>query len=591
MSDADYTEAEQAYEEYEELEEQVRRNAIYNRRRFEGLQVDPEIDFYPEVADREPGDSNIVRFGFDLHPQVTFWSAGFLVVFLGYALFFQEQASDTLNSVLGFVNGTFGWFFIMAANIIVLMAAYFAFSRFGKIRIGGPTARPEFSTGAWYAMLISAGMGIGLMFWSVAEPIFHVSSPAPFFGVEPNTGPAGEAALATTFFHWGLHPWSIYALVSLGLAFFAYNRGLPLTFRSVFYPVLGKRIYGPWGNAIDILTVLATLFGLATSLGFGVQQVSAGFNFLFGWPDNTGFQVLLIALITGAATLSVVAGLDGGVKRLSQINIYLALAFMVFILIVGPTLFILSVFTESLGTYVGALPALSWWNEAFTGTNWQGSWTVFYWAWWISWSPFVGMFIARISKGRTVRELILGVVAFPSMLSFFWMSVFGGTALNLQLEGIRDVATAVSENVATALFDMLEAFPLTQVTSLLGVVLVISFFVTSSDSGSLVVDHLTSGGKLDSPVPQRVFWAIMEGAIAAILLLGGGLGALQTAAVATGLPFAAVLLLMCWSIYTAFDQELDLLEGHYDAELFRSRHQGLLEHLGVEQPTETTKEA
>ncbi|MDH3250478.1 MAG: BCCT family transporter, partial [Acidimicrobiia bacterium] len=275
----------------------------------------------------------------------------------------------------------------------------------------------------------------------------------------------------------------------------------------------------------------------------------------------------------------------------SQINIYLALAFMVFILIVGPTLFILSVFTESLGTYVGALPALSWWNEAFTGTNWQGSWTVFYWAWWISWSPFVGMFIARISKGRTVRELILGVVAFPSMLSFFWMSVFGGTALNLQLEGIRDVATAVSENVATALFDMLEAFPLTQVTSLLGVVLVISFFVTSSDSGSLVVDHLTSGGKLDSPVPQRVFWAIMEGAIAAILLLGGGLGALQTAAVATGLPFAAVLLLMCWSIYTAFDQELDLLEGHYDAELFRSRHQGLLEHLGVEQPTETTKEA
>ncbi|MDH3250679.1 MAG: BCCT family transporter, partial [Acidimicrobiia bacterium] len=314
MSDADYTEAEQAYEEYEELEEQVRRNAIYNRRRFEGLQVDPEIDFYPEVADREPGDSNIVRFGFDLHPQVTFWSAGFLIVFLGYALFFQEQASDTLNSVLGFVNGTFGWFFIMAANIIVLMAAYFAFSRFGKIRIGGPTARPEFSTGAWYAMLISAGMGIGLMFWSVAEPIFHVSSPAPFFGVEPNSGPAGEAALATTFFHWGLHPWSIYALVSLGLAFFAYNRGLPLTFRSVFYPVLGKRIYGPWGNAIDILTVLATLFGLATSLGFGVQQVSAGFNFLFGWPDNTGFQVLLIALITGAATLSVVAGLDGGVK-------------------------------------------------------------------------------------------------------------------------------------------------------------------------------------------------------------------------------------------------------------------------------------
>ncbi len=327
--------------------------------------------------------------------------------------------------------------------------------------------------------------------------------------------------------------------------------------------------------------MLATLFGLATSLGFGVGQAAAGLNFLFDWPTGTGFQVVLIAVITGLATISVVAGLDAGVKRLSQINIYLAMAFMIFIIIVGPTLFIFSVFTQGLGEYIGVFPQLSFWAEAFTGTTWQQGWTIFYWGWWISWSPFVGMFIARISKGRSVREIILGVMAFPTLLSALWMSVFGGTAINLQLEGIRDVATAVNENVATALFDMLQAFPLSNFTSLLGIILVVSFFVTSSDSGSLVVDHLTSGGKLDSPKPQRVFWAVMEGLLAAVLLIGGGLGALQTAAITSGLPFALVLLVMCWSLYVAFHEELDLLESHYDAALFRSRHGALLEHHGL----------
>jgi choline/glycine/proline betaine transport protein len=396
------------------------------------------------------------------------------------------------------------------------------------------------------------------------------------FNVEPDTPLAAKAALATTFFHWGIHPWGIYALVSLALAFFAYNRGLPLTFRSVFYPLLGERVYGAWGNVIDVLTVLATLFGLATSLGFGVQQAGAGLEFLFGWPNTPGFQVLLIVVITGIATMSVVAGLDGGVKRLSQLNVYLAGGFLLFIVVVGPTLFLLSVFIQSIGFYGQVLPELSFWNEAFSEPGWQAGWTVFYWGWWISWSPFVGMFIARISKGRSIRELILGVVIVPSMLSFLWMSVFGGSAVYLQLEGVIDLATAVNEDVATALFVMLEAFPLTQVTSVVGVLLVVSFFVTSSDSGSLVVDHLTSGGKLDSPKPQRVFWAVMEGAIAAVLLLGGGLGALQAMAIASGLPFAVVLLVMCWSMYTAFDEELDLLEEYYDAALFRRRHPTLV---------------
>ncbi len=582
MAEEDLTEVTEAYEDWEEEERRRRREAIRDRKPFEGLQVDPEIDFYPEVADREPGDTNIVKWGFDLHPQVTFWSAGILVVFVALTLIFQDQASGVFGEVLSFVGNSFGWLYILAANIFVVVGFFFAFSRYGKIRIGGPRAQPEFSTPAWYAMLISAGMGIGLMFWSVAEPIFHLTGPPPLFGAEPLTGAAGKAALATTFFHWGLHPWGIYALVSLALAFFAYNRGLPLTFRSVFYPILGKRIYGAWGNVIDVLTVLATLFGLATSLGFGVGQAAAGLNFLFGWSTSTAFQVTLIAVITGLATMSVVAGLDGGVKRLSQLNIYLAMAFMLFIIIVGPTLFIFSVFTQGLGEYIAVLPELSFWAEAFTGTTWQQGWTIFYWGWWISWSPFVGMFIARISKGRSVREIVLGVMAFPTLLSALWMSVFGGAAINLQLEGIRDVATAVNENVATALFDMLQAFPLSNFTSLLGIILVVSFFVTSSDSGSLVVDHLTSGGKLDSPKPQRVFWAVMEGLLASVLLIGGGLGALQTAAITTGLPFAIVLLVMCGSLYVAFHEELDLLESHYDAALFRSRHGALLAHHGLD---------
>ncbi len=581
MADEDLTEVTEAYEDWEEEERRARREAIYNRKPFEGLQVDPEIDFYPEVAHREPGDTNIVKWGFDIHPQVTFWSAGILVAFISLTLIFQDAAADVFGEVLSFIGNTFGWLYILAANVFVVVGFFFAFSRYGKIRMGGPEAKPEFSTAAWYAMLISAGMGIGLMFWSVAEPIFHLAGPPPLFGVDPVSGEAGKAALAVTFFHWGLHPWGIYALVSLALAFFAYNRGLPLTFRSVFYPILGERIYGTWGNVIDILTVLATLFGLATSLGLGVGQAAAGLNFLFGTPTGTGFQVLLIAIITGAATMSVVAGLDAGVKRLSQLNINLAIIFMLFIIVVGPTLFIFSVFTQSLGEYISVLPQLSFWSEAFSDTTWQQGWTIFYWGWWISWSPFVGMFIARISKGRSVRELVLGVMAFPTLLSALWMSVFGGTAINLQLEGVRDVATAVNENVATALFDMLQAFPLTQLTSLLGIILVVSFFVTSSDSGSLVVDHLTSGGKLDSPKPQRVFWAVMEGVIAGVLLIGGGLGALQTAAITTGLPFAVVLLIMCGSLYVAFHEELDLLESHYDAALFRSRHGALLAHHGL----------
>ncbi len=589
-TDINLTEATLALQDFEEAEERRREEAISNRQSFEGLQIDPDIDFYPEVADREPGDRNIVRPGFDIHPQVTFWSAGFLVVFISLSVFFSDQTSEVFSTILDFINGKLGWFYILDFNIFVLVAMYFAFSRYGKIKLGGPFALPEFSTPSWYAMLLSAGLGIGLMFWGVAEPIFHFTSPPPLFaGVEPGTADAGKAALATTYLHWGIHGWALYGLVALALGFFAYNRGLPLTFRSIFYPILGPRIYGPWGHAIDILTVIATLFGLATSLGFGAQQAAAGLNKLFGAPDNLLFQIILILGITGLATISVVAGLDAGVKRLSELNIWLAGAFLIFVLLVGPTLFVLSLFTQSLGYYVQVLPEFAFWNAAFTETQWQAWWTIFYWGWWISWSPFVGMFIARISKGRSVRELLVGVIFLPSILCFLWMSVFGGSAINLQMTGERDVATAVNENVATALFDMLEAFPLTSIVSFVGVLLLISFFVTSSDSGSLVVDHLTSGGKLDSPKLQRVFWAVMEGLVAIALLIGGGLSALQTAAVSIGLPFSVILLVMCWSMKKAFTEELDLLESHYDEQIFRTQHSGLIAQV-KERLTEGVKQ-
>jgi choline/glycine/proline betaine transport protein len=484
-------------------------------------------------------------------------SVTILVVFILMTLMFKEDASELFKAVLATVTSTAGWFLILVTNIFIIAALYFALGKFGEIRIGGKDAMPEFTTLGWYAMLLSAGMGIGLMFWSVGEPMFHYLTPSPMFGdIEAMTPEAAQAAMGVTYFHWGLSPWSIYAIVGLGLAFFAYNRGLPLTIRSIFYPLLGDKIYGFWGNLIDVLSVLATLVGLATSLGLGVQQINAGLFFLFGMPISTTSQVTLIAVITAIATLSVMAGLDNGVKRLSQLNMVLAGLFMLFMLMAGPTIYILGGFTQTLGYYFTILPELSLWTETFRGTNWQASWTVFYWAWWISWSPFVGMFIARISKGRSVREFLFGVIVIPTLLSFVWMSVFGGSALFVQSTGITDLAAAVNEDVATAMFVMLSSFPFADVLSFVAVILVTVFFVTSSDSGSLVVDHLTSGGKLESPTPQRVFWAMMEGAIAAVLLVGGGLATLQAASVSTGLLFAVVLLVAVYSLYIGLSQEL-----------------------------------
>jgi choline/glycine/proline betaine transport protein len=511
---------------------------------------------------RRPGDRNFTAKGFDFHPEVFLVSGGLILLFVVFTLLFQEPAETAFGAIQSFISGALGWFMILAVTTFLLFTVILAFTKLGNVRLGGPNAKPEFPTFAWVSMLISAGMGTGLMFWSVAEPIYHFQDPPVVVGtIAPDTADAARQAVGITFFHWGLHAWGIYALVGLSLAFFAFNWGLPLTIRSVFYPLLGEKIYGWQGNAIDVLAIASTLFGLATSLGFGVQQTNAGLNFLFGLQISTPVQVGLIAIITGFATASVVSGLGNGVRRLSELNMILAGLLLVFVLVVGPTVFLLNDFVETTGYYLAYLPTMSFWTETFNDVGWQNGWTVFYWGWWVSWAPFVGIFIARISKGRTVREFILGVLLLPTALTFLWMSAFGGTALSLELrEGATGIISgAVSENVATALFVMLEQLPLTGITSFIAIILVVVFFVTSSDSGSLVVDSLASGGKLESPVPQRVFWAVLEGVVAATLLLGGGLSALQTAAISAGLPFAVVLLVMCFSIYKGLSYEHDVI--------------------------------
>ena len=491
---------------------------------------------------------------FDIHKPV-FWPASFLIVsFIVATLIVGDPMETVFANVQKFISDYGGWFFIMVTNLFLFFCIYIGFSKLGSIRIGGKDAIPEFSTGAWFAMLFSAGMGIGIIFWGVAEPMNHFLNPPIDTGTERGNA---MQAMGFSFLHWGLHAWGIYALVGLALAFFAFNRKLPLTIRSVFYPILGDRIYGWVGDLIDVLAVLATLFGLATSLGLGVQQVSSGLNYLFDLPDNVTTQVLLIAGITAIATVSVVLGIDKGVKKLSEINIRVAAVFLLFVLAVGPTLYIFESYIQNIGYYIQKFFQLSFWTESYMAedkADWQDGWTVFYWAWWISWSPFVGMFIARVSKGRTVREFITGVLLVPTLLTFFWMTTFGGSGIFLEMGGL-DIGKEITGNVSTSLFVLLDAFPLSGIASAIGVVLVINFFVTSSDSGSLVIDSITAGGKLDAPVGQRIFWAVTEGAVAAVLLVGGGLTALQTAAITTGLPFAFVLLVMMYSLHKGLNRE------------------------------------
>ena len=530
----------------------------------------PDGAVNPIDTDYQVGQDNIIvnvgPFGLDIHNRVFAISGLLVVAFVVLTLAFQNQVEPMFSGMRSWLTSNLDWFFLGAGNIFVLVCLVVAFSPLGKVRLGGTEATPDYSYLGWFSMLFAAGMGIGLMFFGVSEPLSHFGSAmggtAVENGVRTNWAPLGAAAgdaeaatrlgMAATIFHWALHPWAIYAILALGLALFSFNKGLPLTIRSVFYPLLGERVWGWPGHLIDILAVLATLFGLATSLGYGAVQASSGLNFLFGVPLGDTTQVLLVIGITAIALVSVVAGLDAGVKRLSEINMALALLLMLFVILVGPTLDIVTGFFANLGAYLQHLPALS--NPVGReDANFSQGWTAFYWAWWISWSPFVGMFIARVSRGRTVREFIVSVLIVPSLACVLWMTVFGETAIT-QL--VRDGYEAASKaELPLQLFTMLDALPLAQITSFIAIVLVVVFFVTSSDSGSLVIDVISAGGKVDAPVPQRVFWAVFEGLVAIALILGGGLVALQAMAVSTGLPFTVVLLVASMAIIKGLASE------------------------------------
>jgi BCCT family betaine/carnitine transporter len=505
----------------------------------------------------EVGQDNLRRWGMDVHHPVFWIAAGLVLIFVIGVLLAPEAAKGAFDGAKWWSIAAFDWLFMLGGNIFVVFCLALIVLPVGKIRLGGAAAKPEFSTMSWFAMLFAAGMGIGLMFWSVAEPTAYYTGwyETPL-GVEAYTPEAAHQAMNATMFHWGLHPWAIYAVVALSLAFFSYNKGLPLTIRSAFYPLIKEHSWGPFGHLIDTVAVLATLFGLATSLGFGAQQASAGLAFLFGFEAGITTEVAIIIIVTAIALISVLRGLDGGVKVLSNINMGIAGVLLLFVLVVGPTAVIFSTMGSTLVGYLGNVVTYSNWvgreDEA-----WLQGWTVFYWAWWISWSPFVGMFIARVSYGRTVREFIIAVLLIPTLVTLVWMSVFGGTALDQVQNGIGALANGL-DKVELAMFQMLENLPLAMVSSAIGIVLVLVFFITSSDSGSLVIDAITAGGKVDAPVVQRIFWVVIEGVVAAALLFGGGadaLTALQAAAITVGLPFTLVLIVMCLCLYMGLRHE------------------------------------
>ena len=511
---------------------------------------------------------NFTRFGLDLNPIVSFASGIFIIFFSLYALFNLDQVSRWFDIINEAIVMNFDWLIILSSNIFIIVCLFLALSRLGTVRIGGVHAQKEFSNFAWYSMLLSAGMGIGLMFWAVGEPLYHFVQAPPIF----ESPEAAETAMATTFLHWGLHPWGIYALMSLGLAFFAFNMQLPLSLRSLFYPLFKEKISGPLGDVIDTFAVLSVLFGLATSLGLGIQQINSGLDYIMGIGFNVGIQVILIVIITLIAIVSVISGIDKGIKFLATLNMKIAFIFMMIIFLLGPSGYIIRLFSNSLGLYLGNIVQDAFYVSG--GSPWQGEWTIFYLAWWISWSPFVGMFIARISKGRTVRELILGVLIVPSLLSFFWLSVFGGTAISINNVLDGSLFAVVQDNLPVALFEMINYLnvPLLADAARIGMfilatVLVIVYFITSSDSGSLVVDKMTSGGKVNTPTKQRVFWCSMEGLIAAVLLVIGGekaLEALQTAVISAGLPLSIILVVMIISlikgIEMAYKRQMKILD-------------------------------
>jgi len=493
---------------------------------------------------------------FDISKPVFIPAAIITLLFVSFTILFSEKANSGFLGFQTYMSKNYGWFISLSINYFLFFVLYLAFSKYGNIKIGGKDAKPSFNKFSWVSMLFSAGMGIGLVYFSVAEPMLNFNHPI-VKGVTDLEN--ARLAMRNTYFHYGFHVWGIYMLLGIALAYFTFNKKAPLSLKSTLIPLLGNRMNRWPGHLIDVIAVLATLFGLATSLGFGALQFSTGLSEYFGLENSTSLQVTSIIGITLIATISVVTGLNKGLKYLSNANIIIALIVFLFVLLLGSTVHLIDGFVENLGSYLSGVVELSLFrNHHGASGEWFKGWSMFYWVWWISWSPFVGTFVARISKGRTIREIAIYGLVVPSVFSFLWMSVLGGTALDLQLDGSLNIASIVANDSSVGLFKMLETLPFYEISAFICIILVGTFFITSSDSGSLVVDLMTAGGKLDAPKGQKVFWAFMEGAIAIALLVGGGLTALQSASISTGFPFAIVLVLVSFSLIKSLKQDEQL---------------------------------
>ncbi len=478
-------------------------------------------------------------------------------VFVILGVFFNTSLGKVTTTFLSAVTEYFGWFYLTVTLGFLFFAVILLFSKFGKIRLGTDTDKPAYSTLSWIAMLFSAGMGIGLVFWGVAEPLFHYVDPLSGKG---KTAEAANYAIAYTFFHWGLHPWGIYTIIGLSLAFFQYNKNLPGLISSTFYPILGKGIYGPVGKTIDILAIVATVFGIATSLGLGTMQISGGLSYLFGLPNTINMQILIIIVVTFLFVGSALIGIDRGMKVLSNINILLALCIMLLLILVGPTAQIFKVFTSTVGLYLDNLIPMSLKIKAFGDNSWISNWTLFYWAWWIAWAPFVGSFIAKVSKGRTIREFVLGVLFIPTLGTFLWFSTFGGSSLHLvQNLGKTALVNAAKADVTEALFVFFDYFSIGPVLSIIALILVVTFFVTSADSSTLVLSIFSSKGNLNPSKKIKFSWGIILALVAMVLLLSGSLDTLRAASIAAAFPFAIIMTIMCYTLLKGLRKEYSKL--------------------------------
>ena len=493
----------------------------------------------------------------NINPNVFISTVAIIAIFLALVVFAPDAFSVFTQQLNQWITTSFSWFYVLSVAIFIILLAYIALSDMGKIKLGPEHSQPKYSSASWFAMLFTAGMGIGLMFFGVAEPVMHYVTPP---AGEPETVLAAQQSMRVTFFHWGLHAWAIYTLVGLSLAYFAYRHQLPLKIRSALYPLIGQKIYGPIGDGVDTFATIGTVFGVATTLGFGVTQINSGLNYLFGVEQAPSTQVILIIVVSTMAATSVFFGLDKGIKRLSELNLVLALLLLIFVFVAGPSIYLLQTTIQNAGQYVSNLFNMTFNLYAYQPSGWIGGWTIMYWAWWISWSPFVGMFIARVSEGRSIREFIVGVLLIPTGFTLIWMGFMGNAALySIMHEANTGLLEAVQRDSSVALFEFLNNLPFSSVTSIIATLLVMLFFVTSADSGALVTDYLTAKSD-NSPTWQRLFWTVLMALLAIILLLAGGLEALQSATIMSALPFTFIMLLMCWGLIKAL--HLDVTKMH-----------------------------